>query len=259
MKTETGSSASFASRAALAASARLGLGRLGGVLRRRGRVELRLRVGLGGVELRLQLGGFGSGLLLQVLGLRLGLVRFGGGEHLLGERELGVGAGLEQFQLAQRHRERRRRARRDGGGALRLVGRLVGLRRLAGERFGARRRVRESLRVRHEQRRMGKLDRLRVVRRDDHAHADPRLVEQPLRKAIGHPHAAVRGRISGQRPAVQRDARPGDALHVRHPGIVIEVRVVVLVLLTTLKTPAGVSRPVVPLDTGARRIQPSAS
>ena len=42
---------------------------------------------------------------------------------------------------------------------------------------------------------------------------------------------AVRGRISGQRPAVQRDAVPGDAQHVRHPGIVIEARAMVLVLL----------------------------
>ena len=41
----------------------------------------------------------------------------------------------------------------------------------------------------------------------------------------------MRGRIAGQRPAMQRDAVPGDALHVRHPGIVIEARVVVLVLL----------------------------
>jgi hypothetical protein len=30
---------------------------------------------------------------------------------------------------------------------------------------------------------------------------------------------------------VQRDAVPGDALHVRHRGIVIEARVVILVLL----------------------------
>ena len=78
---------------------------------------------------------------------------------------------------------------------------------------------------------MGKLDRSRVVRRDDHPHPDPRLVEQLLRKAEGHAHAAVRGRISGQRPAVQCDAVPGDSLHVRHPGIVIHARVVVLVLL----------------------------
>ena len=90
---------------------------------------------------------------------------------------------------------------------------------------------------------MGKLDRLGVARRDDDARADADLVEQPLRKAKGHAHAAMRGRISGQRPAMQRDAVPGDAQHVRHPGIVIEARVVVLVLLHDAKTPAGVSRP----------------
>ena len=60
------------------------------------------------------------------------------------------------------------------------------------------------------------------------------------------------------RPAVQRDAVPGDAQHVRHPGIVVEARAMVLFFSTTLKTPAGVSRPAVPLDTGARRTQPSA-
>ena len=69
------------------------------------------------------------------------------------------------------------------------------------------------------------------IGRDDHPHPDLCLVEQLLGKAKGHPHAAVRGRISGQRPAVQRNAVPGDALHVRHPGIVIHGRVVVLVLL----------------------------
>ena len=57
------------------------------------------------------------------------------------------------------------------------------------------------------------------------------LSNRPLGKAKGHAHAAVRGRIAGQRPAMQRDAVPGDALHVRHPGIVIHGRVVVLVLL----------------------------
>jgi len=78
---------------------------------------------------------------------------------------------------------------------------------------------------------VGKLDRGRVVGRDDHPHPDPRLVEQLLRKVVGHSHAAVRGCIPGQWPAVQRDAVPGDALHVRHPGIVIEGRVVVPLLL----------------------------
>jgi hypothetical protein len=67
---------------------------------------------------------------------------------------------------------------------------------------------------------------------------------------------AVRGRISGQRPAVQRDAVPGDAQHVRHPGIVIEARAMVLVLLHDAEDAGW--RPAVPLDTGARRTQPSA-
>ncbi len=74
---------------------------------------------------------------------------------------------------------------------------------------------------------MGNIDRGRIVRRDDHPHPDPRLAEHPVGKAEGHPHAAVRGRIAGQRPAVQRDAVPGDALHVRHVGVVIHVRAVV--------------------------------
>jgi acyl-CoA synthetase (AMP-forming)/AMP-acid ligase II len=39
------------------------------------------------------------------------------------------------------------------------------------------------------------------------------------------------GAAVGDEAAVQRDAVPGDALHVRHPGIVIHVRAVVLFLL----------------------------
>ena len=124
-----------------------------------------------------------------------------------------------------------RLAHRCRGGFLRHGGRLDGLRGLADERLGPRRSGRDGLRVRHEQRRMGKRHRGRVVRRDDHPHPDPRLVEHLLGKTVGHPYAAVRGRIAGQRAAVQRDAVPGDALHVRHPGIVIHGRVVVLVLL----------------------------
>ena len=68
-------------------------------------VELGLRVGLGGVELRLQFLDFRSGLLLLVLGSSLGLVSLGGGEHLLCDRERGIGASLGQFKLAQRRRE----------------------------------------------------------------------------------------------------------------------------------------------------------
>ena len=50
-------------------------------------------------------------------------------------------------------------------------------------------------------------------------------------KTKRQPYAAVRGRITGQRPTVQRDAVPGDAMHVRHMGIVVHVRAVVLFLL----------------------------
>ncbi len=78
---------------------------------------------------------------------------------------------------------------------------------------------------------MREIDRLGVGRRDDHPHPDPCLVEQLLGEVVGHPHAAMRGRVARQRAAMQRDAVPGDALHVRHPGIVIHGRVVVLVLL----------------------------
>jgi len=77
--------------------------------------------------------------------------------------------------------------------------------------------------IRHQQRRMGELHRLGVIGRDDHPHSDSCLVEQFLGKAERHPHAAVGGRIAGQGPAMQRDAIPGDALHVRHRGIVIRI------------------------------------
>ncbi len=178
-----------------------------------------------------RLRGLGGGLLLQLLGPRLGLVRLCGGERLVGVGELGVGAGLEPFQLAQRRRERCCLARRCRGGFLRLVGRLGGLRGLAGERLGRAGAAAMASAFGTNSAGWENSTGARVVRRDDHPHPDPRLVEQLLRKAEGHPHAAVRGRIAGQRPAVQRDAVPGDALHVRHPGIVIHVRAVVLVLL----------------------------
>ena len=180
------------------------------------------------VELRRRFRRLGGGLLLRLLGPRPGLIRLCGGERLLGARELGVGADFELFQLAQRRRKRCCLAHCRRGGFLRLVGRPGGLHGLADERLGACRRSRERLRIRHQERRVGELDRRCVVRRDDHPHPDPRLAEELFGKAERHPHAAVRGRIPGQRPAVQRDAVPGDALHVRHVGIVIHVRAVVL-------------------------------
>src|ERR1043166_7199130 len=81
----------------------LGLGSLDGVLCGGGGGKLRLQVGPSGVELGSQFRGLGGGLPLHLFGPRLGLIR--GGERLVGERKLGVGALLEPFQLLQRCRE----------------------------------------------------------------------------------------------------------------------------------------------------------
>src|SRR5215471_14408247 len=45
-------------------------------------------------------------------------------------------------------------------------------------------------------------------------------------EVVGQAYATMRRRVSWQRAAVECNARPRDALHVRHGGIVIEVRVV---------------------------------
>src|SRR5215831_7789696 len=65
-----------------------------------------------------------------------------------------------------------------------------------------------------------------VAWRHDYAHAKPCRAEQPFGKVVGQTDAAVRCGVSRQRSTVERDARPSEALHVRHEGIVIEVGVV---------------------------------
>src|SRR5262249_45495449 len=65
-----------------------------------------------------------------------------------------------------------------------------------------------------------------VAWRHDYAHAKPCRAEQPFGKVVGQPDAAVRCGVSRKRSTVERDARPSEALHVRHEGIVIEVGVV---------------------------------
>src|SRR6185437_14020577 len=146
-------------------------GRLGGVLCGGGGVDFGRRVGFCRVELRRQFRGLGGGLLLALLGLRLGLVHFRRSERLversIGGGQRGVGAPLDLLQSAQRRRERFRFARRCHGGFLRLGGRLDGRGGLSGERLGLGRRGGDGLRLRHEQCRVGKRDRGRVVRRDD--------------------------------------------------------------------------------------------
>ena len=72
----------------------------------------------------------------------------------------------------------------------------------------------------------------RVTRLISNAAARRHVVE-------GQPGTAMRGRIPWQGAAVERDARPGDALHVWHVGIVIQVRVMVLYFLDDAEDPGG--------------------
>lgn len=74
-------------------------------------------------------------------------------------------------------------------------------------------------------------DRPNVAWRDDHAHAKFCRAEQPFGKVVGQPDTAVRCGVSRQRPTVERDARPSEALHVRHEGIVIKVGIVLGIFL----------------------------
>ena len=100
-----------------------------------------------------------------------------------------------------------------------------------GQRRGPRRQRVDRVLFRLQQRRIGKRDGLRIRRRYDHPHPHRRLVEHLFGEIERHAHATVRGGVAGQRPAMQRNAVPGDAQHVRHPGVVIHGRVVILVFL----------------------------
>ncbi len=84
---------------------------------------------------------------------------------------------------------------------------------------------------------MGDLDGRHIGWRHDHPHAHPGRVEQAFGEIEGHPDAAMGRRIPWQDAAVERDARPGDALHVRHEGIVIQVRVMLLYFLDDAEYP----------------------
>ena len=98
-----------------------------------------------------------------------------------------------------------------------------------------------------------------IVRRHDHADAHLGRVEQLFGKVEGQADAAMGRRTSRQDAAMQRDARPGDALHVRHEGVVIQVRVVLLDLLDDAENAGGRLAPLRAARTGARKIQPLAS
>ena len=125
---------------------------------------LDFRVGLGGVELCANVRGFGGGLLLEVVGPRLGLVRFGGGERLVGKVSSASARVFSTSSFRSDAVEGLRLALRCRGGFLGLVGRLGSLGRLAGERLGLAPRGRDGIPVRHEQRGMGELDRLGLFR-----------------------------------------------------------------------------------------------
>ena len=87
------------------------------------------------------------------------------------------------------------------------------------------------LRLRHEQLGMLELDRLHLVARDDHPHAELGGRPELLREVMGQADAAMRRRVTRHHALVHRDARPGDALHERHRCAAVDVGVVVAVLL----------------------------
>lgn len=72
---------------------------------------------------------------------------------------------------------------------------------------------------------------LRHVAGNDHVPVAGFQRKQVGSEVTRQPHAAVRGRNSGQVAFVQRDARPGQALHVGHRGVGVEVGLVVSALL----------------------------
>ena len=86
---------------------------------------------------------------------------------------------------------------------------------------------------------MGNLDGRHIAWRHDHPHSQPGRTEQVCGEVEGQPDAAMGRRISWQEAAVERDARPGDALHVGHVCIVIEVRVVLRFLLDDAEDAGG--------------------
>ena len=66
---------------------------------------------------------------------------------------------------------------------------------------------------------------------DDYRRTHMRDGEQELREGHRQPHAAVTCRIAGQVAGVQRHPVPGQPVNVRHRGVVVGRRMVVLVLL----------------------------
>ena len=187
---------SLAVSACLTASDVLGHGgRVDGLERFLGVLQLRVGAGLAGLRGLQRLGGrrgvgrLAGGHTPDLGGLACGGFRFGG-----------FGCG-NQFQ------------------GLQLVGRACGG-RARGHVARPRRQIIAG-RIRFEELRVIEVGKRDVVAHDDHPHPDIGQIEQPLGEVHGHAHATVRGRTAGQHPGVQRNAGPGDALHERHVAVFI--------------------------------------
>jgi hypothetical protein len=151
------------------------------------------------------------------LSLVLCLGRSCGGRRALGGPQLRLGSELKMFHRAHRYHRSRGFSGGGHGGESRLISlarRLIGF-------CSPNRDNSAGTRLRREQSRMGDGDGRRVAWRHNHAHAQPSYVEQAFGEVVGQSDAAVRRRMSRQKATVESDARPGDAQHVRHVGIVI--------------------------------------
>ncbi len=73
---------------------------------------------------------------------------------------------------------------------------------------------------------MGDRLRRRLVRRDDHAGSDLSGPEQLLGEPVRQADATMGRAVTREQTLMQGDARPSEALHERHLGVIVEVRVV---------------------------------
>ena len=78
---------------------------------------------------------------------------------------------------------------------------------------------------------MGEDGRSHIFARDHHSETELGHAEYLFGKLVGQADAAVRGRISWQRPGMQRNARPSNALHERHRRVVVAIGIVLCLFL----------------------------
>ena len=178
-----------------------------------------MQIRLDDVPLHLRFRHLGERLRLVTFSLLLCLRRDGRAKCSLGMCKLRFGSELQILRRAHRHHGPHRLP----DGCLRCVfcldripRRLLGL-CAAGTGQGA------GIRPRLQQSRMGELNGRYIVWCHDHPYAHRGRVKQACGEVEGHPNTAMGRRMSRQHAAVERDARPGDALHVGHVGIIIQV------------------------------------